>query len=100
MYLEPRARPSHHSRHAEVAAPFMRDTGALRERDRLRVNGEGAGTHREMENRYRDHRGGRDKDWGSGDFDEEESHRDRREHAKHVRLNSRPVNRHEPRGGL
>ncbi|RMX53053.1 hypothetical protein pdam_00014589 [Pocillopora damicornis] len=97
---EPRARPSHHSRHAEAAAPFMRDTGALRERDRLRVNGEGAGTHREMENRYRDHRGGRDKDWGSGDFDEEKSHRDRREHAKHVRLNSRPVNRHEPRGGL
>lgn len=98
---EPRARPSHYSRSAEAAAPFMRDAGSIRERDRQRVNGEGTGTRREIDDMHRDHRGARDKDWGSGDFNEVgRSQRDRREHEKHVRLNSRPVNRHEPRGGL
>lgn len=74
----------------------------MRDRDRQRVNGEeGPGTHREFDNRHRDHGPARDRDWGSGDFDvAARSHQARQDREKHVRINSRPVNRHEPHGGL
>lgn len=101
LSTESRERPSHHSRHAGIAAPARKDYGTVRDRDRPRVNGEGPGTHREFENRHHDHGAARDRDWGSGDFDRAgRSHRARQEREKHVRVNSRPVNRHEPRGGL
>ena len=97
----PRERPVHHSRHAGIAVPSRKDIGTMRDKDRLKVNGEGLGTHREFDNRQHDHGAARDKDWGSGDFERAgRSHRPRHDREKHVRVNSRPVNRHEPRGGL
>lgn len=73
----------------------------MRDRDRQRVNGEGPGTHREFDNRHRDHGPARDRDWGAGDFDvAARSHQARQDREKHVRINSQPVNRHEPHGGL
>ena len=125
---EPRERPTHHSRHAGIAAPSRKGSGTIRDMDRLRVNGEGLGTHREFDykyhdhgqdrdrprvtgerpgphrerdNRHYDHGAVRDKDWGSGDFERAgKSRKPRQDREKHVRINSRPVNRHEPHGGL
>ena len=55
----------------------------------------------EADNRHHDQRVARDRDWGTGDFDGAgRSHRDRQHRDRHVRINSRPVNRHELRGGL
>lgn len=71
------------------------------DRDRLRVTGEGPGSHRERDNRHYDHGAARDEDWGSGDFGRAgRSRKPRQDREKHVRVNSRPVNRQEPRGGL
>lgn len=124
---EPRERPTHHSHHAGIAAPSRKDNySTVRDKDRLRANGEGLGTHREFDykyhgqdrdrprvtgdgpgphrerdNRHYDHGAARDKDWGSGDFGRAgRSHKPRQDREKHVRVNSRPVNRQEPRGGL
>ena len=98
---EPRERPSQHSRHAGIAAPSRKDKGSIRDKDRLRVNGEGLESRNEFDNRHHDYGAVRDKDWGSGDFERSgRSHKPRHDREKHVRVNSRPVNRHEPRGGL
>jgi len=123
---EPRERPTHHSCHAGIAAPSRKDSSTIRDKDRLRVNGEGLGTHREFDykyhgqdrdrlrvtgegpgshrerdNRHYDHGAARDEDWGSGDFGRAgRSRKPRQDREKHVRVNSRPVNRQEPRGGL
>ena len=129
LSIDYRGMPSHHSGHAGLAAPSKKDNTTVRDRDkprvtgevpgthrefenrhrdhgaaardRLRVNGEGPGIHREFENRHRDHGAARDRDWGSGDFDRVgRSQRAGQDRDKYVRVNSRPVNRHEPRGGL
>ena len=98
---EPRERPTHHSQHAGIAAPSRKDNATIRDKERLRVNAEGLGTHREFDDRHHDYGAVRDKDWGSGDFERAgRSHKPRHDREKHVRGNSRPVNRHEPRGGL
>lgn len=65
------------------------------------MNDEGPGTRREFDNRHHDYGAARDQDWGSGDFEiTGRSQKPRHDREKHVRVNSRPVNRHEPRGGL
>ena len=90
-----RDRPTHQSRHAGVAVPAKRDNGAGHHRDRLRGKHDGPGTYAEVDNRHRDHGGARDRDWGSEDND----NTGRNHRNKHVRVKSRPVNRHEPRAG-
>ena len=65
------------------------------------MSGEGLESRNEFDNRHHDYGAVRDKDWGSGDFERSgRSHKPRHDREKHVRVNSRPVNRHEPRGGL
>ena len=86
-------RSTHHGRHQGAS-----DVGPSLHRDRLRGNQDGPQAHLPVDNRHRDHRVARDKDWGKGDFDGTERRpRDRANRDKHVRLNSRPVNKHEPR---
>lgn len=98
---EPRERTTHHSRHAGIAVPSRKDKWTIRDKDRLIVNDEGPGTRREFDNRHHDYGAARDQDWGSGDFEiTGRSQKPRHDREKHVRVNSRPVNRHEPRGGL
>ena len=86
-------RSTHIGRH-----PGASDAGASLHRDRLRGHQDGPEARLPVENRHLDHRVARDKDWGKGDFDvAERRHRHKPNPDKHVRLNSRPVNKHEPR---
>ena len=80
--------------------PALRSTVAAPRRDKIRNTVDGREKSAEQEQREHEHRVARDRDWANDEYDAgQRNHRNKAKRDKHVRLNSRPLNRHEPRGG-
>ncbi|XP_068753390.1 myeloid leukemia factor 1-like isoform X1 [Montipora capricornis] len=82
--------------------PALRSTVAAPRRDKIRNTMDWREKSSEQEQREHEHRVARDRDWANDESDDgQRNHRNKAKRDKHVRLNSRPVNKHEPRkGGL